>query len=61
VPPNSFFVIHVNLFHFFLQLDKSSSAFLAMLIWQDSHFLANQVHNTATITLDPIQSTTLII
>ncbi len=23
VPPNSFFVIHVNLFHFFLYLDKS--------------------------------------
>jgi hypothetical protein len=32
-----------------------------MLIWQDSHFLANKVHNTTTITLDPIQSTTLII
>jgi len=32
-----------------------------MLIWQDSHFLASNVYNTITITLDPIQSTTLII
>jgi hypothetical protein len=32
-----------------------------MLIWQDFHSLTNKVHNTITIILDPIQSTTLII